>query len=87
MSKPLHTAHYLPGVGPRAGHQRKTGRNHAVEECRGDNFSTSLCGKTPQGRSLGWLEDREKPIDCAVCLARLPHFPPTEGDARGGQCG
>lgn len=74
-NKSRYIPHFLPGRGRRSGSQR-VGAIHAVQPCKGDNFSPALCGKKPQGKSLGWC-DTSREIDCKKCLKELDSANPT----------
>jgi len=69
-----YTAHSLMGRGGSKGATSKMQIVHAVQplppRTGGDNFNTSLCGKKPKGRSLGWHEMNGN-INCQDCLDKL----------------
>ena len=71
----LYSAHSLMGKGGVMGATAKMQIVHAVQpfppRSGGDNFNTSLCGKKPAGRSLGWHEMSSKEINCSKCLEQL----------------
>lgn len=68
-----YTAHSLMGRGGKLGATAGMVSVHAVEPliCNGDNFKVSLCGKKPQGRSLGWHAQSHREINCQPCLKKL----------------
>ncbi|VUD48593.1 hypothetical protein TDB9533_01264 [Thalassocella blandensis] len=62
-------AHFLAGRGKSVGHQAVRAL-HIVEEAHGDNFNVALCGKKPQGISLGWIKIMG-PITCIKCMKEI----------------
>jgi len=66
--QPVYSPHSLMGRGGRRGATSSMRNVHAVQAVEnGDNVKTSLCGKKPSGRSLGWHQVSNA-INCPGCL-------------------
>ncbi len=65
---PVYSPHSLMGRGGKRGATSSMRNVHAVQAVEnGDNVNTSLCGKKPGGRSLGWHQVSSA-INCPECL-------------------
>ena len=68
-----YSPHVLAGVGRRSGNSNSISGTKVcyVEKIEnGDNFSKSLCGRTPSRRSMGWYEALSE-VNCEKCLKKM----------------